>query len=150
MSDPTYDDGHDFLSAYLDGELTTGERGEIDARLAGSESLRAELDEVRAARDAVRGLGLRDAPDGFWDAVTARVDSDNVVSLASRRRRVPLGWIAGAAAVAAALIAVIVLPGRASVRPNPTAVAAQHGAASSDVGDSISTLATVGPLVRRR
>ena len=141
---------NDFLSAYLDDELTAEERVEVEAQLAASPELRAELDEVREMRDAVRGLPLRDAPAGFWDDVTARVESDNVVSIESRRRRVPIGWIAGAAAVAAAMIAVVVLPGRTTVRPNPTAVATQHGAASSGVGDSVSTLATVGPIVRRR
>jgi anti-sigma factor RsiW len=141
---------NDFLSAYLDDELTAEERVDVEARLATSPTLRAELDEVRETRDAVRGLPVRDAPAGFWDDVTARVASDNVVAIQSRRRRVPIGWVAGAAAVAAAVIAVVVLPGRTTVRPDPPAVAAQHGAASSDVGDSVSTLATVGPVVGRR
>jgi anti-sigma factor RsiW len=141
---------NDFLSAYLDDELTAEERVDVEARLATSPELRAELDEVRETQDAVRGLPLRDAPAGFWDVVTARVESDNVVSIESRRRRVPIGWIAGAAAVAAAIVAVAVLPGRTTVRPDPPAIAAQHGAASSDVGDSVSTLATVGPIVRQR
>jgi hypothetical protein len=56
----------------------------------------------------------------------------------------------GAVAVAAAIIAVVLVPGRTSVRPNVTAVATQHAASSSDVGDSISSLAPVGPLVGRR
>jgi anti-sigma factor RsiW len=155
--------GNDFLSGYLDGELTAEERVEVEAQLDASVELRAELEEIRFARDAVRGLPQRDAPAGFWDAVMERVgaadlDSDvdagdgpaSVVPIESRRRRVEVGWIAGAGAVAAAVIAVIVVPGRTSVRPNVTAVATQHGAASSDLGDSISTLAPIGPLVGRR
>ncbi|MEX1008446.1 MAG: zf-HC2 domain-containing protein [Acidimicrobiia bacterium] len=141
---------HAFLSGYLDDELTAEERIEVEAQLAESAELRAELDEVRTARDAVRALPQRDAPAGFWEAVVAEVEAGDVVSIESRRRRVPVGWIAGAAAVAAAIIAVIVVPGRTSVRPNVTAVATQHGASSSKLGDSISSLAPVGPLVGRR
>ena len=77
----------DMLSAYLDGELTDAERAAVDAQLASSPEWRAELAEVRAARDALRGLSERDAPAGFWDAVLANVaasdddatDDDEVV-----------------------------------------------------------------------
>jgi anti-sigma factor RsiW len=145
------DRNHDFLSGYLDGELTAEERIEAEARLAESAELRAELEEVRAARDAVRALPRREAPAGFWDAVIAEIEADDVVVLIeSRRRRVPVGWLAGAAAVAAATIAVIVVPGRTSVRPNVTAVVTQHSASTAKLGDSISSLAPVGPLVGRR
>ena len=89
------------LSAYLDGELNAPERVEVEARLAESAEWRAELDEVRAARDAVRALPARDAPAGFWDAVlagtspptTARADDagarrvDRVAPTAPPRRR---------------------------------------------------------------
>ncbi len=161
MTDSTGFD-HDFLSGYLDGELTVEERVEVDAQLAASPELRAELEEVTVARAAVRGLPQHDAPAGFWDAVVANVEgaaveetvgdeSAAVVAIEpARRRRVRAGWIAGAAAVAAAIIAVIVVPGRTSVHPNVTAVATQHGAATSDVGDSISSLVPIGPLAGRR
>jgi anti-sigma factor RsiW len=161
-------DDHDFLSGYLDGEITSEERAEVEARLAASSELRAELDEIRAVRDAVRSLPRRDAPAGFWDAVVANVgiiaaaDADvdaatagddlaPVRDLGERRARTARWrWVAGAAAAAAVVIAVIVVPGRAQVRPNVRAVATQHGAASSDMGDSISPLASISPLVRRR
>lgn len=160
---------HDFLSGYLDDELTAEERIEVEAQLAESAELRAELEEARTARDGVRALPQREAPAGFWDAVVAEVEAADVmgdvelgaeadqvgagavVPIESRRgRRVPVGWLAGAAAVAAAIIAVIIVPGRTSVRPNVTAVATQHGASTSKLGDSISSLAPVGPLVGRR
>jgi anti-sigma factor RsiW len=155
-------DDHDFLSGYLDGELTAEERAEVEARLAASTELRAELEEIRVVRDAVRALPRRDAPSGFWDAVVANVEtaSDDdahagdfapVHDLGERRARtVRWRWIAGAAAAAAVAIAVFVVPGRTQVRPNVRAVATQHGAASSDMGDSISPLATISPLVGRR
>ena len=154
---------HDELSAYLDDELDTTERAALEQRLAESPELRAELDEVRTARDATRGLPTHEAPAGFWDDVIAGVrDADvdavgggretpTVVPIDARRRRLMrAGVFAGAAAAAAAIIAVVLVPGRTSVRPNVTAVATQHAASSSDVGDSISSLAPVGPLVGRR
>jgi anti-sigma factor RsiW len=154
-------DDHAFLSGYLDGELAAEERVQVDARLAASVELRAELDEITVARAAVRGLPRRDAPAGFWDTVFAnleaaddeRADTEGatVVAIEPRRnRKSRAGWIAGAAAVAAAVIAVVVVPGRTAVRPNVTAVATQHGATTSDVGDSISSLVPMGPLAGRR
>ena len=58
------------LSAYLDGELhrRRARRGRGAAGRVVAE-WRAELAEVRAAREAVRGLPNREAPAGFWDAV---------------------------------------------------------------------------------
>jgi anti-sigma factor RsiW len=155
-------DDHDFLSGYLDNELTVDERVEVEAQLAASPELRAELEEVSIARAAVRGLPQHDAPAGFWDAVLADVEvaafheelgdeNATVVAIEPRRnRRVRAGWIAGAVAVAAAIIAVIIVPGRTSVHPNVTAVATQHGASTSNVGDSISSLVPIGPLAGRR
>ncbi len=85
------------------------------------------------------------------DDDTVSDDVAPVVAIESRRsRHVHAGWIAGAAAVAAAIIAVILVPGRTSVRPNVTAVATQHGATTSNVGDSISSLVPMGPLAGRR
>jgi anti-sigma factor RsiW len=145
----------DVLSAYLDGELTDAERDAVDARLETSAEWRAELAEIRIARDAVRGLPERDAPDGFWTAVIERVgaeddggeDADVVRIDAARshpRRR--WAWIAASAAAVAAVVAVIVVPHRNEVSPNVTAVVAQHGAQGSDSGDPVSMLAPVGPL----
>ena len=155
---------HDELSAYLDDELTPNERADVERRLAESPALRDELDEVRGARDAMRGLPSREAPAGFWDNVITgvrdadveageveeQVNAAPVVDLDARRRRwTRIGVFAGAAAAAAAVIAVVLLPGRTSVRPNVTAVATQHAASSSAIGDRISSLAPVGPLVGR-
>ena len=92
----------EMLSAYLDGELSAPERDAVDARLAESAEWRAELDEVRAARDAVRRLPAREAPDGFWDSLLATVASDDdtsepvedaapIVSIESRRPTPPGG-----------------------------------------------------------
>jgi len=139
----------DVLSAYLDGELSEAERALVEARLSESAAWREELDEVRAARAAVRGLPVREAPDGFWDAVHSELAMAEVVpitAVAERRRRRPVVWLAAGVAAAAAIVAVIVIPQRSQVAPNVAAVIAQHGAHSAEAGDPVSLLAPVGPL----
>jgi anti-sigma factor RsiW len=139
----------DMLSAYLDGELTADERVAVDARLESSADWRAELAEVRAARDALRALPERNAPAGFWDDVRAAVADDDVVvpiTAAPSHPRRRWTWVAAGAAAVAAVVAIIVVPHRHQVSPNVTAVVAQHGAQSSDAGDPVSMLAPVGPL----
>jgi anti-sigma factor RsiW len=151
----------EMLSAYLDGELSAPERDAVEARLAESAEWRAELEDVRAAREAVRALPAREAPDGFWDSLLANVEAvavDDtpgehadepapVVSIESRRpRRRVAAWIAAAAAIVVGLVAVIAVPHRSEVTPNVTAVVASHGAQGSDSGDPVSMLAPVGPL----
>jgi anti-sigma factor RsiW len=158
-------DSRDLLSGYLDGELDATEVAHVEQRLADSAEWRAELDEVREARSAVRDLPAPMAPAGFWDEVFAHVAADEAddpdgetdqadadtapapaIPLAPRRNR-RLAWIASAAAAVIALVvAVVVVPRRTEVKPNVTAVVAQHGAESSSAGDPISTLAPVGPF----
>jgi len=155
----------DMLSAYLDAELSDDERAAVEAQLESSPAWREELAEVRAARDALRGLAERDAPAGFWDAVRTAVaaahddgatDDEVVVPITSPitgpitgarshpRRR--WAWIAASAAAVAAVVAIVVVPHRNEVSPNVAAVVAQHGAQGSDNGDPVSMLAPVGPL----
>ena len=162
MTDASKFDGTldpDMLSAYLDGELTDAERAAVETQLQSSPEWREELAEVRAARDALRGLPERDAPEGFWDAVHAHLaaddeaaDDDVVVPITGRRTgaRSPSGrrwaWVAASAAAVAAVFAIVVVPHRQDVSPNVAAVVAQHGAQGSDNGDPVSMLAPVGPL----
>jgi anti-sigma factor RsiW len=143
----------DMLSAYLDGELTDAERAAVETRLQSSPEWREELAEVRAARDALRGLPERDAPAGFWDAVHAGVEADDeatdddvVVSITGSHPRRRWAWVAASAAAVAAVVAIVVVPHRHEVSPNVAAVVAQHGAQGSDNGDPVSMLAPVGPL----
>src|SRR4051794_22642404 len=63
----------DFLSAYVDGEVTASERLSIEARIEHDETWQHILIEVVAARDAVRGLPEREPPAGFWLRVLTRV-----------------------------------------------------------------------------
>jgi len=163
MTDASNFDGAldpDMLSAYLDGELTDAERAAVETQLQSSPEWREELAEVRAARDALRGLPERDAPAGFWDAVHEHMaadddeaaDDDVVVPISGLNTgaRSPSGrrwaWVAASAAAVAAVVAIVVVPHRHEVSPNVAAVVAQHGAQGSDNGDPVSMLAPVGPL----
>ena len=167
MTDASKFDGTldpDMLSAYLDGELTAAERAAVETQLESSPDWRVELAEVRAARDALRGLPERDAPAGFWDAVHAGVAADTdeatddgvVVAITSpitspitgarSHPRRQWAWVAASAAAVAAVVAIVVVPHRGEVSPNVAAVVAQHGAQGSDNGDPVSLLAPVGPL----
>ena len=159
MSEPASELVPEMLSAYLDDELDASTRDAVEARLAESPEWRAELAEVRAAREAVRGLPNLQAPAGFWDRVLTTVGATDDASpqhtdappaaptpLHTRRawRRAP--WFAVAAAVVVGVVAIIAVPHRSSVTPDVTAVVAQHGAQGSDAGDPVTMLAPVGPL----
>ena len=131
--EPTMPD-EEMLSAYLDGECTDVESAWVEEQLAASPEMRAVLDDVRAARDAVRSLPLCDAPAEVWERLLATgpegaepVAGDPVdgsdgsdgspalvavgggapVDLAEarrRRQRRPNRWVAAVAGVAAALV----------------------------------------------
>ena len=144
----------EMLSAYLDGECTPEERTAIDARLATDPQWQAELDEVRAARDAVRGLPKLDLPQSCIDAVAAAIAADDtgdaamapVVPMHAKRR----GWMYGAlggaaAAVAAAAAFVVIAPAPASdrpVRPSVAAFADVHSARAATLDEPLAHVVT--------
>jgi anti-sigma factor RsiW len=55
----------ELLSAYLDGQLDSKESARLESRLKSDESLRAVLDDLRAARGILRQLPQRRAPRSF-------------------------------------------------------------------------------------
>src|SRR5690348_9800501 len=109
----------DVLSAYLDGELSAGDRNAVEARLANDELWRRILDDVTAARDLVRHLPEREPPTGFWLRVLTNVaevaESDARLGAAAAvvpisrpaARRAPR-WSAIAGAAAAVVVGVAV------------------------------------------
>jgi anti-sigma factor RsiW len=147
----------ELLSAYLDGEVTTEERAQVEARLADSAEWRAVLEEVRETRALLQGLPTRDAPDGFWDAMLASDDPAPdrtapvvpIESARSRRGRQIVAWCAGAAA-AAAVVAVLVVPSRSQVKPSVATFVNQHAVRSSVTEEPVSQLAPVTKPVRLR
>ncbi|MBC8164860.1 MAG: FecR domain-containing protein [Bryobacteraceae bacterium] len=65
----------DQLAAYLDHELTVGDRALLEDHLNACEPCRRSLDQVRAGRAAVEVLPLAEAPEGLWDAIYAEATS---------------------------------------------------------------------------
>ena len=162
--EPTMPD-EELVSAYLDGECTDTETAWVEEQLAASAEARAVLDEVQAARDAVRSLPLRDAPPEFWARLLATgpdadadADADSGADAAAavggagagatidlaeqRRRRRPSRWVAAVAGVAAALVigAVVFVPQEKSVTPPIATLTDAHALRSSLQDDAVTSL----------
>jgi len=166
--EPTMHD-EEMLSAYLDGECTDVESAWVEEQLAASAEMRAVLDDVRAARDAVRAAPLRDAPAEFWERLLATGPegaepvagdpgdgSDGSPALVAvgggapvdlgearrRRQRRPNRWVAAVAGVAAALVigAVLFVPQEESVTPPIATLTDAHAVRSSLQDDAVSAL----------
>ena len=158
--EPTMPD-EELVSAYLDGECTDTETAWVEEQLAASAEARAVLDEVQAARDAVRSLPLRDAPPEFWARLLATgpdADADTGAAAAAavggagagatidlaeqRRRRRPGRWVAAVAGVAAALVigAVVFVPQEKSVTPPIATLTDAHALRSSLQDDAVTSL----------
>jgi anti-sigma factor RsiW len=108
----------ELLSAYLDGELTPQERADVDGHVAGCAACRNELDDLAAARRAVRGLPMLDVP----AAVVLPV------APARRPRRRVVAWAASLAAVAVVALGVLTAGGGAAPAFDLDTLAEQHTA----------------------
>jgi len=152
----------DLLSAYVDGELDAATRAKVEARLERSASWRAVLEEIRAAKRAMRDLPVLDLPADAWEQLLARVALDEPVAALpppppvfawprtwrDRFRDRPVRWagaIAGAAA-AVVVVAALVLPGPHEITPKVSAFSTEHQARTSIAGDPVSALAGVEML----
>lgn len=124
----------DTLSAYLDDELAPAARREAEGHLAGCAECREELDEVSAARKAIRIMPVHAAPRPILDLA--------VPALPSGRRA---AW-ALVAAVAAAVA--LVLPREPEVAPSLPSLAGSHAARASITGDPLTQLAPIAVPVR--
>ena len=134
----------DMLSAYLDDELSDEERAAVDEELAGSAEWRAVRAELDSTRALVRALPVREAPTGFWDAV---LDPNiappiPIESARSNRGHRAVRWLAGVGA-AAAIAAVVLVPGQSQTKPPVASLVAMHAARSSVSEEPVSELATV-------
>src|SRR5207237_859784 len=127
----------DRLSAYLDGELDAAERDTVEGYLAESSEWRAERDEIEFARDALRGLPVREARPGFWEDV---LSPDMAKARARRRSRLPRLVAAGTAAVA---VASLVIPSPDRVAPRVPALSDSHAVRTSVSDEPVSQLAAL-------
>ncbi|UCG16516.1 MAG: hypothetical protein JSV19_00460 [Phycisphaerales bacterium] len=99
------DNLHEYLSAYLDDELTEARRAELEHLLATDASARAELEAVKKTVKLVSSLPRRRAPAHLLDDLTAQVErqllvDDEAVSLPKRGyRRSVISLLASAALV---------------------------------------------------
>jgi anti-sigma factor RsiW len=98
----------DRLSAYLDGELSAGERAAVEAHLADCEACRAVLDDLKRLVRRASALDDRPPAHDLWPGIAARIQElaaePDVIPLAPRRRRVSFS-VPQLAAAALALMA---------------------------------------------
>jgi anti-sigma factor RsiW len=62
------------LSAYVDGELTPHEAGEVEAHVAQCESCREELDRLQSLKSLLGRLPERPVPETLWTSIRAQLD----------------------------------------------------------------------------
>ena len=148
MTDTNDMDGmnNDMLSAYLDGECTADERAVIEARLASDPEWQAELEEITAARDAVRALPMREVPAGFFEGMTIE-DADDIDNAPSRPQHVwarrTLSIVAVAAAIGFAFMIATPSHSGPQVTPAIAAMSDAHGATASLENDPAVGIAPV-------
>lgn len=100
----------ELISAYLDGELTVVERGELANHISRCGRCAAELQDLQRVRAAVRALPVLEMPADIY----ASISGDAEVVPLHRNRGL---WVGAAAAMVALVIAVaaLVTPPAASV-----------------------------------
>jgi anti-sigma factor RsiW len=126
----------DLLSAYLDGECTDAERVAIETRLETDEEWARILEEVTAARDAVRALPVREPPAGFIDALITR-------TVRPKRRHRVIAGVAAAAAIVVGFVLASPATHDSEVRPPIATLSDSHGATQSLQSDPVSGLAPI-------
>ena len=89
-----------YLNAYVDGELPERRRRSVEAHLAGCESCRGRLEEIRKLTELFEGtLPDPPVPDGLAPRIMAEARRKLLAEVPKRRSRVPfwnpLKWIAG-------------------------------------------------------
>jgi hypothetical protein len=97
------------LSRYLDGELDTEARGELERHLQGCEGCQKALAQLQAVKGALGDLGPLSPPPALFDSVAAAVDR--------RRRRLVWGATLGFAAVGTAALVALLVAGRPAPPP---------------------------------
>jgi anti-sigma factor RsiW len=123
----------DVLSAYLDGELTPDEQGDVDAHLATCAECRADLDAEADVRQLLRDLPAVDPPFGFYERILRDGPEASRAPDKQRRLRFGLGSIAAAVACWLLILGLVnVNSASASIDPETDTYLSAHAAASSD------------------
>jgi anti-sigma factor RsiW len=78
------------LSAYLDGELSSGEAEKMAAAIQADEALRAELRGLQATRDLLRKLPKESAPAGLLDGIMEQLERKRLLSAPAEAAPKPL------------------------------------------------------------
>lgn len=99
----------ELISASLSGDLTSAERGTLDAHLSGCERCRATLDAFTSERRALAGLPRSQPPADLGARVRAGIESGAGQLPWWRRPSTLVGAVATLATVAAALLLVVVV-----------------------------------------
>ena len=101
------------LAAYVDGELTPPERASFEHWLQENPDHRADLSGHRQLGQLWQSTRPTEPDDETWTAAFAGIsDRLPAPAAAHARRRVPLRWLAGIAAAAAAVALIWTLAGR--------------------------------------
>ncbi len=134
------------LSAWLDDELSQEERHQVDLALEDSPTLRAELDAMRTARDALRDV-VR-APAGFGARLDERLRDERVPPAWLRLvRRVRLDAVALAAVAAVVLVVAGTTVNRVEEEPPPLVADASTPEPAPALGAAADAPADPGPAV---
>ena len=96
----------DMLSAYLDEQVSAGERERIEAHLRDCPSCRAHLESLRHSVALVRGVDPVPAPAGFQAAVRSRVAASAPARTRLALPRLHLSWKTAGAMAAVLLIGI--------------------------------------------
>lgn len=68
----------ELLSAYLDGEVSPGEREQVQQLLQNQPEIQAQLDQLIVVRDQLRALPRQKAPDDFVSSILDRVELSQI------------------------------------------------------------------------
>lgn len=111
---------HEMLSAYLDGELSSVERAEVEKQLDSSPALRCDLDALKQVSELVVSLPKRTAPSTMIDSVLEQIQTETVRPAASDDTNPPTPRKNGAASIASLLACVAVLLLMTQLLPDTT------------------------------
>lgn len=118
LHDKAHEQAQQLLPWYVNDTLGESERAQVEAHLAACDECRDDLATERVIGTRVTGAAP-DVEQGWADMQARMRTAGERERRAFFRRRVPVGWVVGAQAVAAALIVAVMLPGQPA--PKPTA-----------------------------